>query len=468
MFYFEGFVSVGYKGCIGLRWLNGYVFRGFVVVSDMTDKSLCNPSTMDQTYIHKMQYMSLNGNGSNATDGESPYGRIINKGDGNFHQKQRSMGAIESFAVEGSIPAPQKPTADYKIYERNNIIAASKFATPKQVESIASQKATDDPAAGYNGANDIYVQCAKPQSLRGPPSPTQSLSGSSQHSNSPRTSMANYDFSPSKNPVYENIDYYGARNAPPYYHQLPRTADGNYESNFRKAQPQVPTGNRQAFQKDVDSPPVYENLQEISSRSGSAQPGPQVAQGQAPPPPYTNKTPYYATSPQRYPPSKPYFHNSPTKSPMKMTQQQIDEINGSDYVCMTGNVSHQTLSTNVPFQTSLSTNYTHGAQPCIANAPKSPIKEVPPPPPPAPAPTLPVQVPIQKSPSPTPSTASTISAKFKLTASGKTLLPYNVTPPRPRGPTEAEKKIEEMTRQLEEEMEKQEEEGEYFGKGFVV
>lgn len=46
---------------------------------------------------------------------------------------------------------------------------------------------------------------------------------------------------------------------------------------------------------------------------------------------------------------------------------------------------------------------------------------------------------------------------------GKNLLPYSVTPPKPRGPTEAERKIEEMTRQIEEEMEKREEEGEYFG-----
>lgn len=45
----------------------------------------------------------------------------------------------------------------------------------------------------------------------------------------------------------------------------------------------------------------------------------------------------------------------------------------------------------------------------------------------------------------------------------KTLLPYNVTPPRPAGPTEAERKIEELTRQLEEEMERNEEQGEYFG-----
>lgn len=42
-------------------------------------------------------------------------------------------------------------------------------------------------------------------------------------------------------------------------------------------------------------------------------------------------------------------------------------------------------------------------------------------------------------------------------------MPYNVTPPRPAGPTEAERKIEELTRQLEEEMERNEEQGEYFG-----
>lgn len=282
---------------------------------------------------------------------------------------------------------------------------------------------------------------------------------------SPRASIANYDYSPSKSqPVYENIDYYGQRSAPPYYHQLPRTVEGAYESNYRKAQPQVPIGNRQTFQKDVESPPVYENLQEINSRSTGAQPGPQVPLGQALPPPYTKPQSYSPyNSPQHLvrQGSKPYYHQSPIhapKSPKSLSQQQLDDINGSDYVCMTGNVSHQTLSTNVPFQTSLSTTYAHGATAGIAGAPKSPQKEVSPPPPPPPK--------IPNPPSPTPSTASTTSAKLKTigSGSGKTLLPYNVTPPRPRGPTEAERKIEEMTRQLEEEMEKQEEEGEYFGK----
>lgn len=45
----------------------------------------------------------------------------------------------------------------------------------------------------------------------------------------------------------------------------------------------------------------------------------------------------------------------------------------------------------------------------------------------------------------------------------KNLLPYSVTPPRPAGPSEAQRKIEELTRQLEEEIEQSEEQGEYFG-----
>ncbi|CAL1281202.1 unnamed protein product [Larinioides sclopetarius] len=48
------------------------------------------------------------------------------------------------------------------------------------------------------------------------------------------------------------------------------------------------------------------------------------------------------------------------------------------------------------------------------------------------------------------------------TLNSKTLLPYNVTPPRQKGPTEAEKKIEALTKQIEDEMESNPE-GEFFG-----
>ena len=40
---------------------------------------------------------------------------------------------------------------------------------------------------------------------------------------------------------------------------------------------------------------------------------------------------------------------------------------------------------------------------------------------------------------------------------------FHVTPPKTGGPSEAERKLEALTKQLEEEMEKEEESGEFFG-----
>lgn len=170
--------------------------------------------------------MSLNGQ----NEGDPRYGRVmVNKSEpgASMYQKQRAMGAIESFTVDN--PGPQVPKTEYKMYERNNIIASSKFATPKQVETIAAKQVEE---------NDVYVQCAKPQGQVGPnASPTQSLSGSSQHSGSPRTSIAT-----NASAIYENIDYYGGRPQinnvhQPYFHQM-----NQQEALYRKAQPQVPTG----------------------------------------------------------------------------------------------------------------------------------------------------------------------------------------------------------------------------------
>ena len=50
----------------------------------------------------------------------------------------------------------------------------------------------------------------------------------------------------------------------------------------------------------------------------------------------------------------------------------------------------------------------------------------------------------------------------------KPILQFTVTPPRQTGPSEAERKIEALTKQLEEELEK-EEESEYFGElSFII
>ena len=70
--------------------------------------------------------------------------------------------------------------------------------------------------------------------------------------------------------------------------------------------------------------------------------------------------------------------------------------------------------------------------------------------------------------------AGTIASSVTMSGSGggagsgaahsvlKPLLPFSITPPRQNGPSEAERKIEALTKQLEEELEK-EEESEYFG-----
>nr|CAD7201643.1 unnamed protein product [Timema douglasi] len=420
-------------------------------------------------------------------------------------QQPRSVGAIESFVVDGGAPKMQPPP-DYKIYERGNIIAASKFATPKQVETIAlvgNTKVMEGPnmVRTHNGTYSI-----KP----GAPSPTQSLSGSSkdsQHSNSPRSSVVGAP--PGYSPLYENIDYYGRTTPqPPYYHQLPQQETrhsslvdtAQFESSYRKAQPQVPVGAKypsNQISKDhppYEAPPVYENIQDLHGANSKSpggnyeapRPGPQVAvHGEnrggsvhhgvyfhpgvptqspqpvsprtnlPPPPPYPGNTTPHKNIPTKVPlkPIEPYIPPSCKSPPYQeaqrtSSQSQGDSRSGSaspgkppvhpnyyhatpvgtgDYVVMSGKKSQM-----APVQ--LATSYQRGTSSGIANA---------------------VNVGMVRAPSPEPPGKSLM---------GKTLLPYNVTPPRPMGPTEAERKIEELTRQLEEEMEQQEEEGEYFGR----
>ncbi|CAG2104170.1 unnamed protein product [Medioppia subpectinata] len=57
----------------------------------------------------------------------------------------------------------------------------------------------------------------------------------------------------------------------------------------------------------------------------------------------------------------------------------------------------------------------------------------------------------------------TTKVKSKTQDSSRALLSYEVTPPKPRGMTEAEKKVEALTRAIEREMELEEPKGEYFG-----
>ncbi|XP_071441033.1 LIM domain-containing protein jub [Hetaerina americana] len=254
--------------------------------------------------------------------------------DNKQHQisQQRSVGAIESLVVEGSprgkIKQRESPT-DYKIYDRGNIIAASKFATPKQVETVAAvvpqvsqqgkiTQSTVMPAYQTNGLPDpsrfYHHQQHQPQFSTKPgaasPTPSAGSSNRDSHSCSPRTSMAGNApvYSSSGNvpsPVYENLEYYGrgSTGQGAYIHSPAHSSVGSQDSKhssprgsvagpgvpgetmsgsssfppsslaeYRRAQPQVPVGSRsrpgQRDQPPYEAPPVYENVLDLSMSMG--------------------------------------------------------------------------------------------------------------------------------------------------------------------------------------------------------
>lgn len=186
---------------------------------------MCDPV---DAYVERMSYMRITeDSGDGRVSGSRPEGQVPVNRNSRSHNISRSVGAIESF-IDGDT-RQQPPPPDYKMYERENIIAASRFATPKSVEAIGSRQQA---------------------------------------------------------PVYENVDYYPQNSNlpahPPYYHPVetrnsPRSsprgsvAGDNYEATtFRKAQPQVPPGSRYQSASSpakelppYEAPPVYENIQEV-------------------------------------------------------------------------------------------------------------------------------------------------------------------------------------------------------------
>ncbi|CAG9566677.1 unnamed protein product [Danaus chrysippus] len=453
--------------------------------------------------------------------------------------KSRPVGAIESFTLDNSANRQ-----DYSFYERSNVIAASKFATPKRVETIASINKRDINTTAL------------------PASPTRSIDSVSQRSLSyqsedlyeiPGNTTAQYP-----QPVYENIDYYTEQqlSQPPYYHQLyqsqPLAAEGYYDTRYSKAQPQVPVNSKpkplvyeNMLCPDKDKKVDYKmqgNVDQPYIQQGSV-PGPQVpntsmnrmtsqrilrdkpkVEKAPPPPPYNNSNDNSSSSDYTIMKSAPpkymdvsalikntnsvsfdnkavtipstaiyasiapsaqrpkaniatevqvaaaatapkYFHTKPpignglgkvkvtaingsygtTPKLLPNRMQIVEDTNGSDYVCMTGGSPATTTASANKDNVSLasesisSRNLVSGLTSLCS---------------PAPSPA----------PSPTPSSVSQVSGGSRGSGGrGKSLLPYSITPPRPPGPSEAQRKIEELTRQLEEEMERQDEEGEYFG-----
>nr|NP_001188586.1 ajuba LIM protein, isoform C [Drosophila melanogaster]NP_001285232.1 ajuba LIM protein, isoform E [Drosophila melanogaster]ADV37668.1 ajuba LIM protein, isoform C [Drosophila melanogaster]AHN59702.1 ajuba LIM protein, isoform E [Drosophila melanogaster] len=504
------------------------------MTTQRTQTQARNPGNSDSDYETLMQRLHIGGGGGAGVGGGGGSG---GPGDGGVAMRsyQRSPGAIENYLQESQQQQQQHQmqqmqqlhhNQDYKLYERGNIIAASKYATPRPVEQIQHT---------HNGSAQIYAPTAQILGQRIAPQ---------KHS-----------------PVYENLEFYG-----------------QFDSNHKRAQPQSPGSRQSAILNgyllmqpiragrfahtpvpenqgsaslgttraaggppppsgrsaalgptgdlEEHAAPIYENIIPHSGQRAQPQASPATATMYQEMQPTSNSSGSSSTagldlnallaspmhqrsissntasssslgSPtQRYRNLSLPSHlspvptaqsvaklqqHTPVKSPggainVSVNPNYIEDINSSDYVCMTANLHRNTAAglatgraaaTGAPAQrtvqeppiitSSLAMGMATAAPPTTSNAPTSAAAA-----PAAPTSTaslratpIAMTAPLAVATSPTPSQGST-----GLT---KNLLPYSVTPPRPAGPTEAQRKIEELTRQLEEEIEQSEEHGEYFG-----
>lgn len=225
------------------------------------------------------------------------------------HSLNGSVSGIEGLAKDGNgyhhihqaMQANKHPSNDYKLYDRNNIISASKMSNSKMNDNfVAPQAPPKNPHAA--GSRSSYIVNN---------SPTHSLSGSSQHSGSPRASLITgaggpisaqllYEQRMGVAPVYENIDYYGSTTALPQpqvvHHHHPSQPSqvaqhlmyaaaaaghyggggggASYDSGYRKAEPQV--SNSSAVGRFAHTPqppdcnesaPIYENVLSVTGKT---------------------------------------------------------------------------------------------------------------------------------------------------------------------------------------------------------
>lgn len=282
-------------------------------------------SHSDPNYLVRLQNLRIGSGGGGSGHGgdESPNRRT--------HSLNGSIATIDAISKDGNgynhLPhTGLSNAADYKIYERNNILTASKLnnTNSKLTQNFVAPQT--NLAKGYLCGGYIINN-----------SPTHSLSGSSQHSGSPRTSLnaaignSNllYDPKLATVPVYENIDYYGTTTSSiagavasqagpqqPYPHLHPHhqhanqphkptpahflhnvngvlhTADGvlhtgggnssngcgsggaSFDSTYKRAEPQVSTNVAGRFAHtpqppDVatESTPIYENVLSVTGNN---------------------------------------------------------------------------------------------------------------------------------------------------------------------------------------------------------
>lgn len=159
-------------------------------------------SHSDPNYLIRLQNLRIGGGGGSGHGGDESPNRRTHSLNGSIDATSKDGNGYNHLTHAGLSNA-----AEYKIYERNNILPATKLnnSNAKLAQNFVAPQTS--LAKGYLSGGYIINN-----------SPTHSLSGSSQHSNSPRTSLnaaignSNhllYDPKLVTVPVYENIDYYG-------------------------------------------------------------------------------------------------------------------------------------------------------------------------------------------------------------------------------------------------------------------
>ncbi|XP_037938863.1 LIM domain-containing protein jub isoform X2 [Teleopsis dalmanni] len=437
----------------------------------------------------------------------------------------KTPGAIENFIHENS-PQHQQVTEEYKIYERNNIIAASKFATPKAIEQLANNTAIVNSTSNttyeqqkHQNYSPVYENLdfygnvsSKFDSMHKraqPQSPANATNSSKSHylvmqaSNSGRythTPVPEHDVVP----IYENLMPQSGQRAQPqaspatatiYQHTDIAPSVGNISNTV----PHHARGNSGLDMSSLLASPIHRRSTSNSSLKSAAIP---TAVGTLPfpaqryrnlslPSPLGNASP---SSPSKsvssvgsndykllqHTPIKNLQHPIPTYPPSinaAVNPNYIEDINSSDYVCMTANLNR--TPTKLAVNTATMAQHTNPQNDAPKKLPlytsNCPNKEInmaiedcnpteindsraidtvlPQ--------TLNSSIAVGNSGSNVPTTTSPTPSQNS-TGLSKNLLPYSVTQ-RSAGPTEAQRKIEELTRQLEEEIEQSEEHGEYFG-----
>ncbi|XP_055844201.1 LIM domain-containing protein jub-like isoform X2 [Episyrphus balteatus] len=396
----------------------------------------------------------------------------------------------------------QMPNDSYKIYERNNIIAASKYATPRSIEQLTLNnenhyelKQQHSPVYEnldfYSGAqfesNNTRAQPQSPQNNYG----MNSNSNRVQYLPMQGAISSRYAHTPvpdvDPTPIYENVIPHSGQRAQPQaspatatIYQLVEMQQQHSPHHSLESPNALLSHNDGAnalagpqHRRSISNSSLKTNAATVSASPNQryrnlSLPSHLMSPNQTP---INNKVPDYRTQNPKLNqiPQSPMHHipNRMLSSPKPLAPGQmginislnpnyIEDINSSDYVCMTANLNRKPPPPAPQIEKS------------NANQPKDMMKQQ----------QQQQQQQLQtamalgveransaagmRSPS-LPPTATSPTPSQGSTGLSKNLLPYSVTPPRPAGPTEAQRKIEELTRQLEEEIELSEEHGEYFG-----